>query len=134
MTLAPSTSRARRVVGEQRVDGNAPPQRRISDVPRPQLFSDLERDTQTDTQSNLDHLDDPDSVVIVDAERPAGAQPVTVINDEDPEIDEILNASGSLLRNAFQRAHSVKRDATNELLRPTSAPKTKPTPGGSHDQ
>ena len=86
----------------RRTDRSETQQRRMSDVPRPQLFSDLDRNEEdqstTATEPNADR---------------------EVI---DIEIDGLLKPSGSLLRDAFRRSGGGKRDATNELLRPTSVP------------
>ncbi len=110
----------------QRVSSNSPEtktrpmarsetvQRRMSDVPRPQLFSDLDR-----------HEDD---------------QPATTTDQNtdreisEIEIDGLLKPSGSLLRDAFRRSSGGKRDATKELLRPTSVPAVSSTSAESDSQ
>jgi hypothetical protein len=86
----------------------------MSDVPRPQLFSDPDRDEEeqstTDTDQNTDR----------------GVSEI--------EIDGLLKPSGSLLRDAFRRSSGGKRDATNELLRPTSVPAVSSTSAESDSQ
>lgn len=62
---------------------SATSRRRISDVPRPQLFGEIDREA-------------------------------------DP-LGDVPEPSGSLLRDAFRRAATTKREATHELLRSTSA-------------
>lgn len=85
-TNRPVTSEAPDETGNvrRRAGRSAALRRRVSDVPRPQLFGEMDRESE-----------------------PPG---------EEPE------PSGSLLRDAFRRAAGTKRDATRELLRPTSAP------------
>lgn len=100
--------------GVRRALGHAP--RRISDVPRPQLFSDIERDVQGDV------ADVPVRVVSSANSQPVQDVPSTDGSESDSEMNGILTASGSLLRDAFRRANSIKPDATKELMRPTSVP------------
>lgn len=102
-----SQAKSSRNPGTRRLTGPTP--RRMSDVPRPQLFSDIDRDTS----------DAPDTTTT-----PRHRAEVTAreASETEVEIDGILNASGSLLRDAFRRANSIKRDATKELMRPTSSP------------
>ncbi|MFM8381027.1 MAG: hypothetical protein ACKOA6_03385 [Actinomycetota bacterium] len=69
--------------------------RRPSDVPRPQLFGEIERSSPAESP-----MDDETS-----------AAP-----------DELSDVSGPMLRDAFRRAAIGKRDAARELLRPTSVP------------
>lgn len=66
----------------KRASRSATARRRISDVPRPQLFEEIDRGTD-----------------------PLGDAP---------------EPSGSLLRDAFRRAGTMKREAAHELLRSTS--------------
>ena len=87
-------------------DRTAPVQRRISDVPRPQLFSEINSEIDSDLPV-APHVEQ---------------VPERANEESEVEIDGLLNPSGSLLRDAFRRANSVKRDATKELLRPTSTP------------
>lgn len=70
----------------KRAPRSASSRRRISDVPRPQLFGEIERETD-----------------------PLGDAP---------------EPSGSLLRDAFRRAGTMKREAAHELLRSTSVAPT----------
>jgi hypothetical protein len=105
-------------------------QRRMSDVPRPQLFSEIESDSEisVDISANPPSVNEKSAVAVrglVNPEHP------TSTDDMEIEIDGLLDASGPLLRDAFRRAASGKRDATRELLRPTSIPVTTSAPSES---
>ena len=104
--------------------------RRMGDVPRPQLFSEFEKDSGISAvTSDTPNLPTEKSVgparELVSQERPS------INEDSEIEIDGLLDASGPLLRDAFRRAASGKRDATRELLRPTSTPVTTSAPSES---
>ena len=105
------TQSVRREVGSATGGLTRPPRRRMSDVPRPQLFSDVDRPLE--------------DRVIEDAPKDTA---VEIIEDVAVEVVEeiavLRDASGSLLRDAFQRASIGRRDPTWELLRPTSSPPT----------
>lgn len=117
-TSNPTPQESRRRQG----DRTAPVQRRISDVPRPQLFNEINSESEVDVDRLVDGKDDPDRLS-KDPAKSLVDQKADRENEElDFEIDGLQNPSGSLLRDAFRRAHSGKRDATKELLRPTSAP------------
>lgn len=79
----------------RRSDRDGTGRRRPSDVPRPQLFGEIERSS------------------------PAGSP----MDDETSAVpDELADVSGPMLRDAFRRAAIGNRDAARELLRPTSVP------------
>jgi hypothetical protein len=86
----------------------------MSDVPRPQLFSDLDRHEEDQPATAADQNTDREISEI--------------------EIDGLLKPSGSLLRDAFRRSSGGKRDATKELLRPTSVPAASSTSAESDSQ
>lgn len=102
--------------------------RRASDVPRPQLFVDIERraaEVAVDVAVSIEIANDasgggPIGVSAADV----GQTPTeTRLDDEmSPASDELADVSGPMLRDAFRRAAIGKRDATRELLRPTSVP------------
>lgn len=98
--------------------------RRASDVPRPQLFGDLDR-RPADVPDSVDAVADV-SIGVADGV-PAAVErraPTETRHDDEtsPAPDELADVSGSMLRDAFRRAAIGKRDATRELLRPTSVP------------
>ena len=106
--------------------------RRASDVPRPQLFGEIDRrSTEVDVQISVE-VDtgvteefETGVSVAVDGQTMSGSR----IDDESSAAtDELSDVSGPMLRDAFRRAAIGKRDAARELLRPTSVP-----PSADHD-
>lgn len=98
--------------------------RRASDVPRPQLFGDLDR-RSAEAPDPVDAVADV-SIGVADGV-PAAVErqvPAETRHDDEtsPAPDELADVSGPMLRDAFRRAAIGKRDATRELLRPTSVP------------
>lgn len=92
--------------------------RRASDVPRPQLFGEIDR-RSADVETGVTEEPEPSVSIAVDGQATSGAR-IDAESSEAP--DELADVSGPMLRDAFRRAAIGKRDAARELLRPTSVP------------
>ncbi len=106
--------------------------RRVADLPTPQLFADLRSKTD-DLHDDLDdHLDDDRNhdrdrrgCPADDAfESPEVVNPDIGVDHRSDSVDEglesLLDATGPLLRRAFQKHNTGRHDASKELMRPTT--------------
>lgn len=96
--------------------------RRPSDVPRPRLFGDIDRRNESaDVSAAASTEDSADASAVVDRRAPRESEPERG-SESAHAPDALADVSGPMLRDAFRRAAIGKRDATRELLRPTSVP------------
>lgn len=100
--------------------------RRASDVPRPQLFGEIDRrsadvEVRISVEVDTGVTDEVDANVSIAIDRQARSE--SRMDDETAAApDELADVSGPMLRDAFRRAAIGKGDAARELLRPTSVP------------
>lgn len=97
-------------------DGNAASKRRLlADLPAPQLFADLRGEASIDEPEMVDERATQGENVTENSVPDDGS-----VDEPDDSLSSLLDATGPLLRRAFGKRNVGPRDASKELMRPTT--------------